>query len=64
MIMKLAKVDLTFFPKYQFLLGCNIYMHETMDMKKEERYDGIDIEIGLGILILTISLLSKKKGDI
>lgn len=60
--MGIHKLSFSLFPKYQFLLGLNIIMHETFDVKTEEAYDGMDVEIGLGILLFTISILTKKKG--
>lgn len=60
--MSIHKINLKFFSKYNCLLGLNIFMHETFSMETEEAYDGIDIELGIGIAILTISLLKKRKG--
>jgi hypothetical protein len=60
--MGLNNISISFLPKYQLLLGLNIIMHETFDMKTESEYDGIDIEFGVGILLLTITVLKKKKG--
>jgi hypothetical protein len=60
--MGLNNISISFLPKYQLLLGLNVIMHETFDMKTESEYDGIDVEFGIGILLLTVTILRKKKG--
>ena len=60
--MRLHSINIKFFPKYQLLLGFNVLMHETVDMKENIKYDGIDIEFGIGLILLTITVL-KKRGD-
>lgn len=58
--MSIHDVRLSFFPKYQFLLGINFLSHETFDMKDEQAYDGMDIELGVGIIVLSITILKRK----
>ena len=60
--MRLHSINIKFFPKYQLLLGFNVLMHETVDMKENIKYDGVDIEFGIGLILLTITVL-KKRGD-
>lgn len=60
--MRLHSINIKFFPKYQLLIGFNVLMHETVDMKKDIKYDGVDIEFGIGLILLTITVL-KKRGD-
>lgn len=61
--MSIHDVRLSFFPKYQFLLGLHFLAHETFDMKDEQSYDGIDIEVGIGIIVLTITILKRKGAE-
>lgn len=51
------------FPKYQFLIGASVNMCETFEISTEKTYDSVDIQLGAGILLLTITLVFKKKGS-
>lgn len=61
--MRIERFTFKFVPKYQLLIGLNVMMHETFDIKEEQAYDGVDIEFGLGLFILTIVLLKKKGAE-
>lgn len=60
--MSLQTITLKFFPKYQFLIGLNIQMHKTHSLEDEQVYDGIDIELGIGLLVFSLTILRKEKG--
>lgn len=59
--MGIHRIQLRFFPKFQFLLGLHVQMHEIISMENNEAYDGVDIELGIGILVFSVTL-AKKKG--
>lgn len=57
------KFNLKVFPKYQFLIGASVHMCETFEISTEKTYDSVDIQIGIGILLLTATLIFKKEGS-
>ena len=60
--MHIHAINFKFFPKYQFLFGVNMYMHQTHSLEDNKVYSGIDFELGIGLFVLTIEVLKKKKG--
>lgn len=52
------------FPKYHFLVGLNVIACETIEMSTEKRYDSFEVEIGIGIVLLSVSLYFNKKGSL
>lgn len=57
------KIKFKLFPKYQFLVGVSVTMCETFEISTEKTYDSVDIQIGIGVLLLTATLTYKKKGS-
>ena len=58
-----VKFNLKVFSKYQFLIGASINMCETFEISTEKTYDCVDIQLGIGILLLTVTLTYKKQGS-
>lgn len=57
------KINFKLFPKYQFLIGASVTMCETYEISTEKTYDSIDIQLGLGIFLISATLVFKKKGS-
>lgn len=58
-----VKFKFKVFPKYQFLFGVSVHMCETYEISTEKTYDSVDIQVGIGILLLTTTLTYKKQGS-
>jgi hypothetical protein len=56
-------IRLKFFPKYHFLVGFNVMACETIETSTDKRYDSFEVELGIGIVLLSISLYFNKKGS-
>lgn len=50
-----------FFPQYQFLFGINVHMCETFEISTEKTYDTVEIDIGLAVFVLSVSIITRKK---
>jgi hypothetical protein len=58
--MGIQDIRLKFLPKYQILIGINVNVIQTFETSTEKYYDGVDIEVGIGILLFSITILNKK----